>query len=125
MLPGNIKPLKQVGVGGYIYRNIYTNIILFIPFALFCLYKEKKGSYNVLVFILLILFMVLLYIGCKLEYVSTYYFYKTYVILWFLIIYLFARGIFLISRNFTNKNCEPKIHFRNVLKVSLMELDIF
>lgn len=103
ILPGiisinQVKAVKQISLEGYIYRNIYSNIILFVPFVLIYIAKLKKSDCNLIVLILLIFFMCLLYIGCLLNIVSTYYFYKTYFILWFLVIYLSIQGMVLLSR---------------------------
>ena len=103
ILPGiksinEVKAVKQITLEGYIYRNLYSNIILFIPFVFVYIAKEKELDYNLLALVILTTFMCFLYLGCLLGIVSTYYFYKTYFILWFLLIYLFARGIFLIYR---------------------------
>jgi len=104
ILPGfvNVKEIKAVNImsmEGYIYRNYITNILLFIPFILFYLIREKETDYSSILLLILILFMCLLYIGCYFEIVSTYYFYKTYFILWFLILYLFGCSAFNIVKN--------------------------
>lgn len=99
ILPGmksvtEIQAVNQISLEGYIYRNVWSNVILFVPFALVYILKEKESDYNFILFSFLIIYMCLLYVGFLLKVVSSYYFHKTNFILWFLLIYLFARGIF-------------------------------
>lgn len=101
VLPGMLSP-KQIQVGnviqveGYIYRNLYSNLLLFVPFLVYYLMnekKEKKINFDIIAFIILIAYMCVLYIGIYKLNISTYYFYKTYFAMWQLVIYLFYRGI--------------------------------
>lgn len=98
VLPGMLQESQiQVGnviqVEGYIYRNLFSNILLFIPFMIYYLIKEKKLQFDIISFIFWILYMCVLYISIFKLNVSTYYFFKTYFVLWQFAIYLFFRGI--------------------------------
>lgn len=98
VLPGllsndQIQVANVIQVEGYIYRNMYSNIILFISFAIYYLIKEKKLQFDIVSVILWILYMSVLYIGIFKLNISTYYFFKTYFVLWQIIIYLFFKGI--------------------------------
>lgn len=102
VLPGMLSTSQiQVGsviqVEGYIYRNLYSNILLFIPFMIYYLMKQKKMQFDVISIIIFIMYMCVLYISIfKLD-ISTYYFFKTYFVLWQFVIYLFFRGICYIA----------------------------
>lgn len=98
VLPGLLsRDQIQVGnviqVEGYIYRNMFSNILLFIPFAIYYLVKEKKIQFDIISIVIWILYMCVLYISIFKLNVSTYYFFKTYFVLWQFAIYLFFRGI--------------------------------
>lgn len=70
---------------GGIYRDLYSNFAILIPFVLFALYnllKEKKNKLSTIVIILLVGFMGVLFILGVFGKVSSYYFYKNYYLLW-------------------------------------------
>lgn len=102
VLPGMLST-SQIQVGnviqleGYIYRNLYSNILLFIPFVIYYLVKEKKPQFDVISSIVFIMYMCVLYISIFKLNISTYYFFKTYFVLWQFVIYLFFRGICYIA----------------------------
>lgn len=98
VLPGMLSTSQiQVGnviqVEGYIYRNLYSNVLLFIPLMIYYLVKEKKLQFDVISVIVFIMYMCVLYISIFKLNISTYYFFKTYFVLWQFVIYLFFRGI--------------------------------
>lgn len=134
ILPGihninNIESIRLMSMEGYIYRNVYSNILLFIPFVIiYFIRNQKEFNFNMIILICLIVYMCFLYLGCIYKFVSTYYFYKTYFILWFIILYLF--GIELIDIARTNITCKKFanifIYFYIViLYVSLMCNNVF
>lgn len=98
VLPGLLQE-NQIQVGkviqteGYIYRNLFSNVLLFIPFMLYYLAKEKKIQFDIISIILWILYMCVLYISVFKLNISTYYFFKTYFVLWQFAIYLTFKGI--------------------------------
>ena len=91
--------VNLVAMEGYIYRNKITNILLFIPFVILYFIKKKEINYNVVLFVTLAIYMFTMYIGCQLNVVSTYYFYKLYFVLWFLILYLSGIAIMDLVRS--------------------------
>lgn len=104
VLPGMLSTSQiQVGsviqVEGYIYRNLYSNILLFIPFMIYYLIKQKKLQFDIISTIIFIMYMCVLYISIFKLNISTYYFFKTYFVLWQFVIYLFFRGICYIAEN--------------------------
>lgn len=98
VLPGLLST-TQIQVGnviqteGYIYRNLFSNILLFIPFTIYYLVKEKKIQFDMISIIIWILYMCVLYVSIFKLNISTYYFFKTYFVLWQFAIYLTLRGI--------------------------------
>lgn len=101
VLPGilstdEIQVANVIQVEGYIYRNLYSNILLFIPFLIYYLIKEKrekKINFDVIALVVVIAYMCVLYAGIFKLNISTYYFFKMYFVLWQFVIYLFYRGI--------------------------------
>ena len=83
--------ISTIGVEGGIYKNYITNYLVFIPILvtgiiLFIKNKEKKyeSCFQVILFVLSIIFAIILFIGKKLGIVSEYYFFKAYYIIWML-----------------------------------------
>lgn len=102
VLPGmlstsQIQVTNAIQLEGYIYRNLYSNILLFLPFVIYYLVKEKKLQFDVISIIIFVMYMCVLYIGIFKLNISTYYFFKTYFVLWQFVIYLFFRGICYIA----------------------------
>lgn len=85
-----------IALEGWLYKNIWSNIILFIPFTIYYIYiniKNKKVTFDNIMFVLLLIFMGVLFIGTKVGKCSEYYFYKNYYIFWLLVIYSNTKGI--------------------------------
>lgn len=78
-----------ISTNGTIYMNFIGNIIIFILlsiyYIIYCI-KNKKIKLENIMLILNIIFLMVLYIGMKNEKVSEYYYYKTYYLLWILLI---------------------------------------
>lgn len=85
-----------IALEGWLYKNIWSNFILFIPFAIYYIYtniKNRKVTFDNIILLTLLVYMVILFIGTKTGKCSEYYFYKNYFILWTMIIYSNIRGI--------------------------------
>lgn len=98
-----IKELGAVGIelDGWIYQNNFSNMILFVPFALYYGIKAKpKKEFEKSILFFFILFFVVLFIGTKMKFCSNYYYYKCYYMLWFLMLYMSISGMLLLL----NKN---------------------
>lgn len=98
VLPGLLSTTQiQVGnviqLEGYIYRNLFSNILLFVPFTIYYLVREKKIQFDIISIIIWILYMCVLYVSIFKLNISTYYFFKTYFVLWQFAIYLTFRGM--------------------------------
>lgn len=85
-----------IALEGWLYKNLWSNFILFIPFTIYYIYKNIKNknlTFNNVIFITLLIYMSLLYIGTKTGKCSEYYFYKNYYILWLITIYSSTKGM--------------------------------
>ena len=80
---------------GYIYKNLYSNIILLLPLALYVLIRERKEfNFPLLMFIFLVGFLGLFFVGYYFGIVSQYYIGKIYFALWILLWYLNFKGLY-------------------------------
>ena len=87
---------QQIGLEGYGYINFWSNIIIFIPFAIYYIVKkakENKINIEVIMFLVICVCMVIFYFGFALEYISTYYFMKLYYLLNVLLFVLFFKSL--------------------------------
>lgn len=85
-----------IALEGWVYKNLWSNLILFIPFSIYTILKSiknKEFTFDNLMFILLLAYMLVLFIGTKIEKCSEYYFYKNYFILWLMLSYLNIKGM--------------------------------
>lgn len=96
IIPSFGKVGEFIALEGWIYKSLWSNLILFIPFAIYSIYKSiknKEFTHENILFILLILYMLILFIGMKMQKCSEYYFFKNYFILWLMLIYLNTKGM--------------------------------
>ena len=92
-----------INIPGTIYSNFITNIIIFILLSIFYIIhniKNKKENILNKLLIITMIFLVIVYIGMKLQKVSEYYYYKVYYMLW---IYLIV-ATFYALKLLKNKN---------------------
>lgn len=91
-------PVASVGglvSEGYIYKNLYSNIILLIPLTIFVLVKEwRKLNFSVIMFVFLFGYISLLFIGLLFDRVSEYYIAKNYFPLWIILFYFNFKGLY-------------------------------
>ncbi len=93
---------QQLWIDGYIYINYWSNMLIFIPFAIYYIIKkarENKMNIEIITFLVICLFMLLFYLGLALGYVSTYYFMKLYYLLNILLLVLFFKSLCMIADN--------------------------
>jgi len=86
------------------YRDLFSNFLPFIPIAAFGAGKMLRGSQTNLQLIALpvqVVFMAALFILGMLGKVSSYYYYKSYYVLWFIMLYLAIIGIVKIANRET------------------------
>ena len=73
---------------GYIYINIYSNMILLLPLTLYVIIKKTKENKLITIMIMCtVLFIEVLFVGYKLGKVSMYYLSKNYFALWIMFMY--------------------------------------
>ncbi len=91
---------------GYIYVNLYSNIIVLLPIAIYVIAKKyKENSFACMSFIFAIVFIEILLVGFIIEKVSMYYLSKNYFALWFILFYLNYIGLIEIYKKY------PKVAF--------------
>lgn len=76
---------NAIALEGYIYRDLWSNFILIIPLVLFSVIKEfksKKITFMSFVFIIELLYIIVTFILGLKGYISSYYYFKSYFILW-------------------------------------------
>lgn len=78
-----------INTPGSIYINFITNILIYLPLSVYyianCI-KNKKQDISNKMLIITIVFMIILFIGMKMQKISEYYYYKVYYMLWIYII---------------------------------------
>lgn len=92
---------NAIAAEGYIYRDLYSNFIIWLPIALYGLiHSLKKKHWTALqpMSILWFCFMIgLLVLGLNTK-VSSYYYFKTYYVMWMITLALFYLGITYFSK---------------------------
>lgn len=79
---------KGLAVDGYIYINLYSNMLILLPLAIYLFIKHiKENKFNALAVGLCVAFIEILLVGYKFEKVSIYYLSKNYFALWILLLY--------------------------------------
>jgi len=85
--------IDYIQMEGTIYRNIYSNFILFIPIFIIGLIKNKEDRFNLLLVLLLLLYIFIFTIAVNFMNFSSYYLFKNYFVLWIVVIYFFFKGL--------------------------------
>lgn len=96
IIPTLTKVGEYIALEGWLYKNLWSNFILFIPFTIYAIYKSIKNkeiTFDNVLFILLIMYMLILFVATKFEKCSEYYFYKNYFIMWLMLTYLNVKGM--------------------------------
>lgn len=86
---------------GGIYRDLFSNYILLLPFVFYGLYrlcKEKKNKIVIYMFVLTAVFMFAFFLLGMKGKASSYYFYKNYYMMWLLCFVLAVKGIHNITK---------------------------
>lgn len=121
-----LKAMGETGIKleGWIYKNDWSNIILFMPFTIYYIAKiaKKENIFEKSLLIFFIIFFVLLAIGNKIGICSSYYFYKNSYILWMLILYTALKAIICLANK---KNiCKDIINIFTIFYISLLIISI-
>lgn len=83
---------------GYIYRDLYSDFLLILPFALVRLgldLKAKKFSVDWLGFVLVVIWVLAFFAGVLIGKIQGYYYYKNYYLLWIFVWVLGSSAILL------------------------------
>ena len=106
VLPGLLRndgtALSAITSEGYIYRDLYSNFVLFAPLAIFYVIynlKNKKNSFSTILMIISSAFTIfLLKKGLKSE-ASSYYYFKMYFLLWTIVIYMNIKALIIMVKH--------------------------
>ncbi len=97
---------KGFATYGYIYVNLYSNMLLLLPIPIYLAIKKwKDNKFALMNMIFCIAFIELLLFGFTLGKVSIYYLSKNYFALWFILFYLNYKGLVEIYKKY------PKVSF--------------
>jgi hypothetical protein len=110
-------------VEGYIYVNLFSNMLLLLPFAFWAMYKnwnENKATGLMVLFD--IAFITLLLVGTMFKKVSIYYVCKNYYALWFLLFYLSYKGLII---SYEKKKWIPYVCVGGYVVIVLINLIFF
>ena len=83
-----------------IYRNSYSNFILFLPFIVLYFFnriKKRQIDFNMIFFTTLILYIGFIFVLYKANLISAYYMFKNYYVLWLIMIYITCESIIELS----------------------------
>ncbi len=89
----NLKAVNVVTLEGYIYKNMWSNFVLFIPFILYYMYKSKKLDFTIILFCICLVCTLTFFIGTTYKIISEYYAYKVFYVFWGITIALCFYGI--------------------------------
>lgn len=96
-----VSPSSAISLEGYIYKDLFSNFVPVLPFALYGFIKiirKKELSFPSFLLILMAVFMVTLLVMGMYGKVSSYYYYKTYYPMWFVVFYLCQKGIYHLQK---------------------------
>ena len=121
-----IKAMGETGIKleGWIYKNDWSNIILFMPFTIYYIVKiaKKENIFEKSLLVFFIIFFIVLAIGNKIGICSSYYFYKNSYILWMLILYTALKAIICLANK---KNIyKDIINIFTIFYISLLIISI-
>lgn len=87
---------------GYIYVNLYSNMLLLLPIPIYLIIKKfKENKFATMTLIFCIAFIELLLIGFLFGKVSIYYLSKNYFALWFILFYLNYKGLIELYKKYS------------------------
>lgn len=87
---------------GYIYVNLYSNMVLLLPIPIYLIVKKfKENKFSIMNMIFCIAFIELLLVGFLFGKVSIYYLSKNYFALWFILFYLNYKGLVEIYKKYS------------------------
>lgn len=104
---------------GYIYRNLYADFLVFLPFALYAMYKSiRKKNINLFTFLMpiTVLYCAFFYWQTLQKNISTYYYYKLNFVLWLIIVLLCTNAVL----NYIEKKAFVLIYFFQWMLVLIM-----
>ncbi len=97
-IEGQEQLISSFKTPGYVYNNLYSNIIILLPLVIYVIIKEirekKSIDFSSIAVIFTLGYIILLVIGNIMDYVSDYYVTKNYFALWILLWYINFKGLY-------------------------------
>lgn len=96
------KLTDAIGFDGLIYKALYEDFIFYIPFLAIFIYKtikSKKINYQFVSLAILFAQLLITFIGVMAGFVSPYYYYKIYYIIWILLVEVAVEVMCAINEN--------------------------
>ena len=97
-IEGQKQLISNFKIDGYVYNNLYSNIIILLPLVIYVIIKEirekKSIDFSSIAVIFTLGYVILLVIGNIMDYVSDYYVTKNYFALWTLLWYINFKGLY-------------------------------
>jgi hypothetical protein len=87
---------SQIATEGYIFRDLFSSFIIFLPFCIYQIIIGIKSKSSDIISISFIVFALLILVSLVLGlngYMSSYYFFKLYYPMWFFCLYLFYLAV--------------------------------
>lgn len=107
IIPSFNKNNELISTEGYIYRELYANFLIMIPFVIFFITRQIKNKRNDIFMLTLIIGMaftlILFIVGVAFNKVSSYYFYKMHYLLYILSMYATFESIYYLWENKDNR----------------------
>lgn len=114
--------MEGIANEGYIYRNMWSTIILFVPFSIYYIIRKiKQLNFNMIFICGTIIYSILLFALYKTNSISSYYYCKMYYLIWPIIIYMSTLGLI----EFYNKKKINKIIVIIVIIIYITIMIIF
>lgn len=109
---------------GYIYVNLYSNMLLLLPLSIYLIIKKwKENRFEAMNMIFCIAFIQLLIVGFLLSKVSIYYISKNYFALWFILIYLNYKALVEIYKMHPKVSCGLVSFYSILIILNLLFID--
>lgn len=86
--------MQGINSEGYIYKNMWSTIIFFVPFSIYYIIRKiKQVNFNTIFIYGTIIYTMLLFVLYKTNNISSYYYCKMYYLIWPIIIYMSTLGL--------------------------------
>lgn len=96
--------ISALAMEGYIYRDLYSNLLYFIPFSIFMVInsiRKRKLNFDFYILILSVIFTILIFFLGMVGKASSYYYYKNYYLLSPILFYNFIYTVYFAQTEYS------------------------